>query len=1066
MLFALLCVRNRFLFSTRLYEQGDGGANSILIEQAKHFTLLVGNYSRERFNHPGPAYMYVQAFGEYLFQNALHLVPTAWNAHMLSVFALDCAFVALAVGVVYGWTRSLRGAAACFAVFAGFAIAYPPIVNSDWMPYMYVLAYMVFILAAASVAAGRARDAWIFALTGWFLIHGHACFLLFVPAVTVAVLAAVLWPRQATLRASAGEFLREQRRAWIPVAVISAVFALPIVVNLVLHWPGDFGKYISYGGSGRAGGHGVRQVVEYALWFWWPHHHAWLAPVLGYPVALAAVRWLSPAPLRGFLLAMLAVNVVSSLAFLLYTAVGIDKLSEYYIGYFYWSAPLVTVLVIVLAAVEAVPRPGAAGSPLALRLSTGVAVLAAVAAVAALAVIPGTRTGSTNDIDEALPQVVATLAARAHGQDDRAAHRRAGLGRDDRVPGPGGAHRGQGLPARPVVHVPDDQAVHLHARADRGRPGLLVLHAARPAAAHAGHPALQRHGGRARLAMTSVGREQEAPALTAAPARTPAAALAIRSGLVALAAAVLFFCYWRQSQAAPLSSDGSGNVLQAWDMLHGNLLLHNWWVSDVSFYTTELPQYMLVEALTGLGPWVVHVAAAMTYTLLVLLAALLAKGRAGGAAGWGRALLAAGLMLAPQLSATSILLLSPDHIGTAVPLLVTWLLIDRAPPRWYVPVLVCLLFTWTMVADSIVLLTGIVPLLLIAAGRAFAGLIRRGGPRAARWYELSLAGAAAVAGVAGSFAPRLLVALGGYQQSPVGADTDLSQLQHGAWVTLQAFLELFGANVFNTSFWGARPALEVVFVALHLAGAIVAACALGVGIARIFRFGELIVPVFAVAIVLNLGAYMISTHAQDLLGAREMAGVLPLGAVLTGRVLGDRIAAWARAGEELVRPGARRARGRLSRHARLRRRAGVGAGRERAAGQLAGGPPADRRAGHLLAGQQHDRGQRPAGRGQRRGAGCPRPARAVPVGERQRELRPGTALRELRRGGRAIRAARHAAVRGAHVRPPGADLPRRRLHHPGLEHEPAGQAGRAGAEVRPGVTCTGSGAWPPPAARA
>ena len=425
-LFALLCVRNRFLFSARLYEQGDGGANSILIEQAKHFTLLVGNYSRERFNHPGPAYMYVQALGEYLFQNALHLVPTAWNAHMLSVFALDCAFVALAVGVVYGWTRSLRGAAACLAVFTGFAIAYPPIVNSDWMPYMYVLAYMVFILAAGSVAAGRAQDAWIFALTGWFLIHGHACFLLFVPAVTVAVLVAVLWRRRVRgargvrgggqpPRGQGGS--RGDRPPWLTqLAVISALFALPIAVNLVLHWPGDFGKYISYGGSGRAGGHGVRQVAEYALWFWWPHHHAWLAPLLGYLVALAAVRWLSPAPLRRFLLALLAVNVVSSLAFLLYAAVGIDNLNAYYIGYFYWSAPLVTVLVIVLAALEAVPRPGAEGSRLAARLSTGVALLAAVAAIAMLAVIPGTRTGSTNDIDESLPHVVATLAARAQGR--------------------------------------------------------------------------------------------------------------------------------------------------------------------------------------------------------------------------------------------------------------------------------------------------------------------------------------------------------------------------------------------------------------------------------------------------------------------------------------------------------------------------------------------------------------------------------------------------------------------------------------------------------------------------
>ena len=180
--------------------------------------------------------------------------------------------------------------------------------------------------------------------------------------------------------------------------------------------------------------------------------------------------------------------------------------------------------------------------------------------------------------------------------------------------------------------------------------------------------------------MTHVGREQEVPALTPRAARTPAAAPAVWAGLVALAAAVLFFCYWRQSQAVPLSSDGSSNVLQAWAMLHGNLLLHNWWVSDVSFYTTELPQYMLIEALAGLGPWVVHAAAAMTYTLLVLLAALLAKGRVQGGAGWARALLAGGLMLSPQLGATSILLLSPDHTGTAVPLLVIWLLIDRARP--------------------------------------------------------------------------------------------------------------------------------------------------------------------------------------------------------------------------------------------------------------------------------------------------------------------------------------------------------------------------------------------------
>ncbi len=294
--------------------------------------------------------------------------------------------------------------------------------------------------------------------------------------------------------------------------------------------------------------------------------------------------------------------------------------------------------------------------------------------------------------------------------------------------------------------------------------------------------------------------------------------------------------------------------------------------------------------MTGLGAWVVHIGAATTYTLLVLLAAALAKGQAKGGAGWARALLAAGIMLAPQLSATQILLLSPDHTGTAVPVLVTWLVIDRVTPerwkaaRWVVPVAVFVVLTWTMIADSIVLITCIAPLVLVCAVRAVPVLIWRAARSTARltrrWYELSLAGAAAAAGGLGSAAPRIIAALGGYRQGPVETETALTGLRHQAWVTLQGVLELFGANVFD-----ARPGIETVFVALHLVGVILVLCALDVGLARLFRDTELLVPVFAVAILVNVAAYMFSLHAVDILGAREIAAILPLGAVLAGRVV-------------------------------------------------------------------------------------------------------------------------------------------------------------------------------------
>jgi hypothetical protein len=404
--------------------------------------------------------------------------------------------------------------------------------------------------------------------------------------------------------------------------------------------------------------------------------------------------------------------------------------------------------------------------------------------------------------------------------------------------------------------------------------------------------------------MSVSGRERAAADL-GATATAPTRRRAETAVLVVLAVAVFFFCYLRQSSSVPVSSDGSGNILQAWDMVHGNLLLRHWYSSDVSFYTTELPQYALIEALLahwlGIGAWIVHVGAAMTYTLLVLLAALLAKGRARGRAGLTRALLAAGIMMAPQLSATSIVLLSPDHTGTSVPVLVAWLVIDRYPharPRWLVPAAVCAILAWTMVADPVILITCIAPLVLVALVRGFADLMQVGGERPSRWYEPSLAAAAVIAAGLGLLASHAIRALGGFYVWRIGTKTaPVGDWPHGAAVMAKGFLELFGANVFD-----AKPAIALVFALFHLVGAVLVLAGLGLGLRRFFRPDEFIAAVLAVAILINLGAYMISTHTHDVLGAREMAAVLPFGAALAGRMLGEPALAALRAWPRTLRP--------------------------------------------------------------------------------------------------------------------------------------------------------------------
>jgi hypothetical protein len=185
-----------------------------------------------------------------------------------------------------------------------------------------------------------------------------------------------------------------------------------------------------------------------------------------------------------------------------------------------------------------------------------------------------------------------------------------------------------------------------------------------------------------------------APALAARTRLSPASRRLLAAAAVVLAVVLLFVAYLQVSRTYPENSDESNDLLMAWDMLHGNGLLHGWYLSDVSFITTELPQYALLVLLFGLHTNTAHIAAAMTYTLVVVLAVLLARGVAPGRDGWPRMLLTAGIMFAPQLGvAVFVLLLSLGHIGTAVPIMATWLVLDRLKPRWPAPVIVGLMLT-------------------------------------------------------------------------------------------------------------------------------------------------------------------------------------------------------------------------------------------------------------------------------------------------------------------------------------------------------------------------------------
>lgn len=333
-LLTLLLVRNRGLFTHPVYEAGDPAANSILTLQAKHFALLTGHYSRVGFHHPGPAYFYVQAGGEWLLHDLTRVVPGAYNGQAIAIFALNATLIALGLTILYGWVRSAVAVLTAAGITLIFLAEHPQLVCSTWMPHVCFAPFFLYLFSVASVAAGRLRHLWIMVLAGGLLVHGHAEFLLLVPLLALAALV----PQRHRL-------LTHRREVFLASAVL-AVFLLPMVLNVALHWPGEIPQYLSYG---HRAPNPPFAAGRFLVQFWGP------GPALGavflvtlFATDIVLVRKLADpridAAVRDFSRRLLICTGLATSLFALYSWYGVDHLWQSYIGVFSYALPLVLLI--------------------------------------------------------------------------------------------------------------------------------------------------------------------------------------------------------------------------------------------------------------------------------------------------------------------------------------------------------------------------------------------------------------------------------------------------------------------------------------------------------------------------------------------------------------------------------------------------------------------------------------------------------------------------------------------------------------------------------------------------
>jgi hypothetical protein len=341
------------------------------------------------------------------------------------------------------------------------------------------------------------------------------------------------------------------------------------------------------------------------------------------------------------------------------------------------------------------------------------------------------------------------------------------------------------------------------------------------------------------------------------------------------ASLVLFALLLRISLSWPMNSDGANNALQAWDMLHGHLLLPGWIIGDASIYTFELPLYAIIELFFGLTGVIFHIGAALTYLIVVAFSVALAAANSHGAAVAARCGVVVAVLAAPVVTqqGVSILLAAPDHIGTSVFLLASFLLIERAPARRFTPPLLAVILCAGQIGDGLVLYVAVPAVLLVSAYRILAA-------RKIRTSDTWIAVAAAVSVPLAPLTRAAMVHLGGYSQ--VSPKTAISPIGHWpqhvvlAWRAIRTLYGAFGATVVD-----AHAPLSGVAAVFGLACLLAAAFGFAKVVVR-WRSASRGEQLLCVAIVVNLAAYVASTLPTTY-SSREIAAVLPCGAVLAAR---------------------------------------------------------------------------------------------------------------------------------------------------------------------------------------
>lgn len=334
---------------------------------------------------------------------------------------------------------------------------------------------------------------------------------------------------------------------------------------------------------------------------------------------------------------------------------------------------------------------------------------------------------------------------------------------------------------------------------------------------------------------------------------------------------LLIYAFDKISWTQPLISDYVIPVLEAHSVLQGNIGLHGWTLPTDTFYTTDLPFYVVGVSLFHVSVGVAHHIPALLYALLVGIAAwtVTQDGRTQGK--WVAGLTALLLSGVGAWNA-QFLLLGPIHVGTLLYVVAAFGLLARGyyARRQFFGVLGIGCIMLAFVGDPMTLWIGALPIIFASAKQYY-----KDSKRSPIWWWTI--GGAVVALLAGAVGRHFISEVGGFHYAPFPVTfASWSAFVNNLGLFVQGILLLFGANFFGH-------VLNLSLIGVLIRGLVV--IALGFTLWRWRRDSDTtwLDDVLASGIVIDCAAYLFSSLPVNIETTRYLTPVWVFGLMLVSR---------------------------------------------------------------------------------------------------------------------------------------------------------------------------------------